>query len=69
MIIDIFTKYAAVVPIKSKQSIDFLVGLMECLTKMKKPRLFIYSDNEGSINSKDVLDYLKSKHIDVITKN
>ena len=30
--IDIFTKYAVVVPIRSKQIPDFLAGLMECLT-------------------------------------
>ncbi len=34
--IDIFSKYATTVPIKSKQSSDFLAGLMECLTNMKK---------------------------------
>ena len=40
--IDIFTKYAVVVPIRSKQIPDFLAGLMECLNKMQKSlHLFI----------------------------
>ena len=32
----------------------------------KKPK-FIYSDNEGSLNSKDVLGYLEDREIDIIT--
>ena len=65
--IDIFSTYATVVPIKSKQSADFLAGLMECLTNMGKKPIFIYSDNEGSLNSKDVLDYLEKTKIDIST--
>jgi len=63
--IDIFSKYATIVPIKSKQSSDFLAGLMECLTNMKHKPKFIYSDNEGSLNSKDVLGFLEKQKIDV----
>ena len=40
--IDIFTKYAVVVPIRSKQIPDFLVGLMECLIKMKKTHIYLF---------------------------
>ena len=65
--IDIFSKYATVVPIKSKQGPDFLAGLMECLANMGKKPKFIYSDNEGSLNSKDVLWYLEDRKIDIIT--
>ena len=52
--IDIFSKFATIVPIKTKQPPDFLAGLMECLTNMKHAPKFIYSDNEGSLTSKDV---------------
>ena len=48
--IDIFTKYAVVVPIRSKQIPDFLAGSMECLTKMRKKPTFTYSDEEGACN-------------------
>ena len=65
--IDIFTKYATVVPIRSKQPADYLAGLMECLKNMKQKPKFIFSDNEGSLNSTDVLGYLKKQNIDVIT--
>ena len=45
--IDIFTKYAVVVPIRSKQVPDSLAGLMECLNKMQKsPHLFIQMKRE-----------------------
>ena len=68
--IDIFTKYAVVVPIRSKQIPDFLAGLMECLTKMKKKPTFIYSDEEGALTSNDVQGYLKKEKIEVImTRN
>ena len=65
--IDIFSKYATVVPINSKQSSDFLAGLMECLTNIRHKPCFIYSDNEGVLNSKDVLGYLEKPKIAVIT--
>ena len=65
--IDIFTKYATVVTLKSKKPDDFLAGLMECLKNMKGKPKYIFSDNEGSINSKDVLGYLEKEKIDVIT--
>ena len=65
--IDIFTKKATVVPIRSKQSNYVLAGLMVCLNDMKhKPKL-IYSDNEGSLNMKDILKYLDKEGIDLIT--
>jgi len=64
--IDIFSKYAVVVPIKSKQIPDFLAGLMECLSKMKKNPIFIYSDEEGALTSNDVQGYLKKEKIQVI---
>ena len=39
---------------------------MECLNNMKhKPKL-IYSDNEGSLNSKDILKYLEKEGIKAI---
>ena len=40
VLIDIFTKYVTVIPIKSKQPPDVLAGLMEGINKMsKKPRM------------------------------
>ena len=59
--IAIFTKYATVVPIATKQIPDFLAGLMECLKHMKKKPTFIYSDEEGALTSNDIKAYLKKK--------
>ena len=65
--IEMFTKYATVVPLKSRQGPDFLSVLMECLSNMGKKPTCIYSNNEGSSNSKDVLGYLEDRNIDIIT--
>ena len=65
VLIDIFTKYATVIPIKSKQPPDVLAGLMEGLNKMdKKPRT-LYSDEEGSLYSKPIMEYLEDKKIEI----
>ena len=48
VLIHIFSKYAAVIPIRSKEPPDVLAGVMERLQKMgDKPKMF-YSDEEAS---------------------
>ena len=65
VLIDIFTKYATVIPIKSKQPPGVLAGLMEGLNKMdKKPRM-LYSDEEGSLYSKPIMEYLEDEKIEI----
>ena len=61
--IDIFTKYCVVVPIKSKQEGDVAQGLIEALHKMGKKPIYIYSDDEGSLNSNSIQTYLKEQGI------
>ena len=63
VVIDIFSKFAVVVPIKSKLQDDVLAGIIEGINKMgKKPEL-IYSDDEGSLNSNVIKEYIfKSKN-------
>ena len=64
VIIDIFSKFAVVVPIKSKQPPDLLAGIMEGINKMgKKPEL-IYSDEEGSLNSGVLKEYFDKEKIE-----
>ena len=53
--IDIFTKYAWVVPIPSRLGPDMAFGIIECLKKMKNnslkdPPKTIYADGEPSMN-------------------
>ena len=50
--IDIYTKYAAVVPLKSKQPLDVGAGVHDALNKMGKKPHILYTDDEGSFNSK-----------------
>ena len=40
--IDIFSKYAVVVAIKSEQEGDVVAGILECLNKMKNTPKIIY---------------------------
>ena len=40
MLIDVFSKYAVVVPLKSQEPPDVLAGLMEGLNKMDKNQSF-----------------------------
>ena len=64
VMIDIFSKFAVVVPIKSKQPPDLLAGIMEGINKMgKKPEL-VYSDEEGSLNSGVLKEYLDKEKIE-----
>ena len=65
VLVDIFSKYATVIPIKSKEPPDVLAGIMEGLQKMgDKPNMF-YSDEEGSLYSKTVIEYLEGEKIEI----
>ena len=56
-IIYIFSKYATIIPIKTKQPKDILEGLKKGFENMNEKPLTIYSDDEGSFSSKDVKEY------------
>ena len=65
VLIDIFSKYATDIPIKSKKPPDVLAGIMEGLQKMgDKPKMF-YSDEEGSLYSKTIIEYLEQEKIEM----
>ena len=63
VLIDVFSRKAAVMPIMSKQPADITAGIMEVLNKLGKPRL-IYSDDEGSLNNQDLVDFFKDQQIE-----
>ena len=66
--IDIFTRKATVVVVKSKQLADVLAGVMECCTNLGGYPKMIYSDEEPSLTSKEVIDFLqKEKGVRMIT--
>ena len=61
--IDIFTKWAAVVPIKSKKEGDVAAGILECMAKMfSKPKL-IYTDDETSFRTPAIQKYFEDNNI------
>ena len=63
LLIDVFSRKAVVVPIASKQPADITAGIMEALNKLGgKPKL-IYSDDEGSLNTQDLVDFFKDEGI------
>ena len=65
VLIDIFTKYAVVIPIKSKQPDDILAGLMEGMNKMGKKPKMIYSDEESSLKTEMITSYLEEEKIEL----
>ena len=65
VLLDIFSKDATVIPIKSKEPPDMLAGIMEGLQKMgDKPKMF-YSDEEWSLYSKTAVEYLGGEKIEI----
>ena len=68
--IDIFTKYAVVVPIKSKAEDDIAAGIIECLHKMGKKPEILYTDDEGALHKPSIQTYFKENNIfHYITRN
>jgi len=65
--IDIFTKYAVVVPIDNKQPEEITKGVFKAVNKMGKKPKIIYTDEEGSFNSNYFQEYLKKVGISHLT--
>ena len=63
VMIDVLSKYAVVVPIKSKNPSDVIAGTMEGLQKMGKKPKIIYTDDEGSISGNDFKQYVEDEGI------
>ena len=65
VLVDVFSKFASVVPIKSKEPPDFLAGLMQGLNQMDRKPELLYGDDEGSLNSQVVNEYLTKEKIEL----
>ena len=61
--IDSFTKFISVVPLKTKLADDVLDAIKEGISDMGKPPFMLYSDDEGSFNSKEAVKFYEDKHI------
>ena len=67
LMVDIFSKYTQIYPIKTKSIPDVLVGIKECLVKMKGKPKTMYSDNEPAFVSKEVQKYFNDEGIRHLT--
>ena len=69
IMIDIFTKFMVVVPLKSKTEGDVAAGLMESILKMGGKPEIIYTDDEGSLGTEAMKKYFQDESIKhVITR-
>jgi len=67
LIIDIFSKYMTVVPLKTKQPKDVLEGMEEGFKNIGGLPETAYTDDEGALNSSLIQDYFKNNNIKHIT--
>jgi hypothetical protein len=68
--IDIFTKYATVVPIKSKKGPDVTAGMLQCLNEMKGKPKILYTDDEKAFSISYFKKYYEEEGIQhYITRN
>ena len=61
--IDVLSKYAVVIPIKTKNGEDVLEATKEALGKMGKKPKMIYTDDERAIAGEDFKDYVEGENI------
>ena len=67
VMIDIFSKYAVVIPIASKETPDVIAGMMEGFQKMGGKPKCIYSDNEGALGSSLFDEFCENHKVKLIT--
>ena len=63
LLIDIFTTFATVVPVKSKQADDILEAIKQGFKNMGKLPEMLYTDDEGSFHSKQAVAYYRDNKI------
>ena len=65
VLIDVLSKFAVVVPIKSKDGPDVIEGTKEALHKMEKKPELIYTDDERAIAGDDFKDFVEGEGIEL----
>ena len=63
LIVDIFSKYLTVIPVKSKQINDLLNAIKEGFNNIGSKPEVVYSDDEGALNSKEIQAYFNQNNI------
>ena len=61
LVVDIFTKFTTIAPIKTRDSIDVMSGMLKCFSQMGGPPTTMYTDSESSFIGKD-MEQLFTKH-------
>ena len=59
--IDIFDKFMHVVASKGKKEEALASGMIECLHKMGKKPIILYTDDEGAMNKEAIQKYLQDR--------
>ena len=62
-LMDIFAKYATVIPIKGKTEGDVASGMIQGFKEMGKMPKLLYTDDEPSLNTEAIQTYLKENNI------
>jgi hypothetical protein len=66
LMVDIFTKFIVIIPIKNKEAPTLLEAMKEAITKMGGPPKMLFSDNEPALNTKLITDYLEEHDIKLV---
>ena len=61
VMIDIFSKYASAVPVKSKESVDVIVGVMECIKHIGKNLKYFTQIMKRLLNQVYFKNFVKKK--------
>lgn len=65
VLIDVLSKFAVVVPIKSKDGPDVIAGTREALNKMKEKPQLIYTDDERAIAGDEFKEFVEGEGIEL----
>ena len=64
--IDVFSKYAAVVPIVDRKAGPVAAGILECFKLMGKKPETLYTDDEASLSAFSMIEYYKENKSNII---
>ncbi len=70
VMIDIFSKYAVVIPLPSNDTGNIASGIMEGINKMGKEPDIIFTDDEGALSTTTMKEYFEKQKIKrIITRS
>jgi hypothetical protein len=67
LMVDIFTKFVAIIPLVDNTTGTLLTGLKQCLLEMRGNPETIYSDAEGAMGSKVMTEWLEKQNIRLLS--